>query len=77
MQNFTYVTQAMESIKLPNNSKFTLGKTLGQARGSGEQFHPVMLQSGQSKEVQQPDEFKTSGENPVTRVSDDHMLRAP
>jgi hypothetical protein len=37
----------------------------------------VMLQSGQSKEVQQPDEFKTSGENPVTRVSDDHMLRAP
>jgi hypothetical protein len=67
----------MESIKPPNNSKFTLDETSGQARGSGEQFHHVMLQSGQSKEVQQPDEFKTSGENPVTRVSDDHMMRAP
>ncbi len=66
----------MESIKPPNNSKFTLGKTLGQARGSGEQFHPVMLQFGQSKEVKQPAKFRTNGENLVTRVSGDHMLRA-
>jgi hypothetical protein len=67
----------MESIKSPNNSKFSIGETSGQVGGSGKQFHHVLLQSGQSKEAQQPAEFRMIGENPVTRVFGDHMLRAP
>jgi hypothetical protein len=67
----------MESIKSPNNSKFTISETSGQAGGSGKQFHHVLLQSGQSKEAQQPAKFRMIRKNLVTSVFRDHMLRAP
>jgi hypothetical protein len=38
MQNFTYLTWAMETIKQSNKSMFILGKTSGQA--GRVKFHP-------------------------------------